>query len=439
MNKSIATVLMTFIFVIHLFSMENHNQQLIISKAHDLVEKINQQSGALKTILSEYQTHCTTDYEIERSIRTLKGINNNIQYLASDKTIASAAVVLPSNLPLYSLVVFGLIPSFMAGEVNIRPNALLQEKHIVMRMSEILNLNSSFPNVKIVNAKEHVEFKPYFEKADLIVFTGNPVHAEKLSETMKKGSVLVVNGSGHNPVVVTETANIDKAIEKTIHLKGFNGGQDCAGPDAILIQESISKEFIEKFKERFASLKSGSFSDCETMIGPIERESELDRIHKILVKNRKDISSGGCINYQASTIVPTVIVRPIDQNPNYTETFSPIAFIHPYEKDEDLKNYFNDKNGSYQSNRMYVTLFGNSHYVESRNDDEAPGKKGNVGIVLKNKTIHDVEIGYEPYGGYSFGASYVLKKTTQGKIQKAAMPILIPHVIAEYLIQDKSL
>ena len=250
MMHTIAKRTIVLCIITHFFSwsMLPTKYQEISSKTMQLADQIGKNNDLLRAILSDYQTHHTTDYEIERSIRTLKGIDHNMDYLASDKTIGSTAVVLPSNLPLYSLVIFGLIPSFMSQEVSIRPNTLLQEKNIVPRIAEVLNLNSTFSNVKIVNVKEHSEFKPYFTQADLIIFTGNPTHAEKLSETMKQGSVLVVNGSGHNPVIVAENADINEAVKKTVDLKSFNGGQDCAGPDAILVHASTSEEFIEKFQ-----------------------------------------------------------------------------------------------------------------------------------------------------------------------------------------------
>lgn len=442
MNKLIIQTTIVFLLNAYSFSWNMHyqkHQEEILAQAQALALHINNQSDGLKKILSRYQTHHTTDYEIERSVRTLNNIEKNMIYLGQNKKIGSAAIVLPSNLPLYSLVIFGLIPSFMCQEVSIRPNSLLQEKNIISDISEILSLNTAFPQVKIINVKEHSEFNPYFKKADLIVFTGSPVHAENIHKCMKNESVLIVNGSGHNPVVVTENADIYNVAIKCAHLKAFNSGQDCAGPDAILVHQNVSKEFIEQFTHHFSSIKTGQFDDPETIIGPIHKESEMKRITAILHKNSDDISAGGTYHFKTKILEPTIIIRSIHHNPNYVEMFSPIMPIHTYEKDEDLGIYFNDTKGAYQSNRMYVSVFGESTYAETRDDAKTPGIKGNVGIILKNKTIHDVEIGYEPYGGYSFGASYVLKKTALGKIQKCAMPILIPQIIAEYLIEKKDL
>jgi len=113
--------------------------------------------------------------------------------------------------------------------------------------------------------------------------------------------------------------------------------------------------------------------------------------------------------------------------------FGPITFIHPYEKDEDLKYYFQDPDGKYNANRMYVTVYGESKFISTRDDNIDPNVTGNIGIILHNQTIHDVEIGYKAYGGYSSGASGVIQKTAKGTRRKS-MPILLPEVIYKYLL-----
>src|SRR5580700_4690146 len=335
-------------------------------KANQLAEKIVEKSKQLKLILSDYQPQNVTDYEIERAIRTLRGLHNNGKYFTEEK-IDSAAILLPSNLPLYSFILFGIIPSFLSKEINVRPNTLLQVNDIISRIYNELELASLFPNISIINGN-HEEFKEYLKRASLVVFTGKPSNGEKVLLDMKKDSLLVINGSGHNPVVVTNTANLDDAVKGTLMLKGFNGGQDCAGPDAILVQEGIAEKFIAEFKAKFSLLKVGSFSDADTIIGPIKRFSELQRFAEIFNKNNKDIVSGGIIDFRDEIVHPTTIVRGIKRYPNYKEMFGPVAIIHPYKNDDDLSYYFEDIGGRYNANRMYVTVYGDSDYLSDKDD-----------------------------------------------------------------------
>ncbi|MCW8452586.1 aldehyde dehydrogenase family protein [Legionella quinlivanii] len=403
----------------------------------ELKVRLKAKSEALKNLLAEYQPFDVTGYEIERCIRTIDGIGENSAYLNGKQSIDSIAIMLPSNLPLYSLLIFAIIPSFLSKSVNVRPNSILQELNLISRIYDELELDNLFPNVGVVN-EEHAGFEKYIRNANLVIFTGKPSNAEKFLKLMKQDSLLVINGAGHNPVVVTETANIEEAVKGTTLLKGFNSGQDCAGPDAILVHHTIAEKFIEQFQQAFSRLPAGACNDPNTIIGPIHRLSELQRLMMLIHQNKKDILSGGIINLNTSQIIPTIIVRGIERYPNFKEVYGPVAFIHPYKEDRDLSLYFNDLDGQYSANRMYVSLYGDSEYISSRDDAVNPGRPGNVGIVLKNETIHDVEIGYKAYGGYSMGASGIVKKSSTGT-QRAAMPILIPEVIVKYLINNQDL
>ena len=345
--------------------------------------------------------------------------------------------MLPSNLPLYSLILFAVIPSFLSKQVHVRPNSLLQECNIISRIYDELELETLTPEVNILNT-DRAGFKQALKDANLIVFTGKPANASTIIQDMKEGAVLALNGSGHNPLVVTKSADIEKAVEGCVLLKGFNGGQDCAGPDAILVQHDVANEFIGKFTKKFAGLKVGSFKDSTTQVGPIQRLDELQKFASLLHANSKDIISGGIIDFRNNIVSPTTIVRGIERYPNFKEVFGPVAFIHPYKEDQDLSYYFHDIDGLYNANRMYVTVYGHSEFLASKDDGSQPNNPGNVGILLHNQTIHDVEIGYKPYGGYSLGASSLIKKTSKG-IQKLAKPILLPEVIFKYLIKNDSL
>lgn len=401
-----------------------------------LAEVLTRKSESIRRILAEYQTDNVTDYEIERSLRTLREMNVNTVSL--NERIDAIAVMLPSNLPLYSLFIFVIIPSLLSQRVYVRPNSILQQYDTISRLAIELELNTLLPGIQIVNQNRD-GFLNYIKTADLVIYTGRPANAEKFLQDMKEDAILVVNGAGHNPLVVTDSANVDDAVEGALLVKGFNGGQDCAGPDAILVHESIAAEFISKFQERFSRLKTGAFSDPATVIGPIHRLTELQRLAEVMHVNREDIVTGGAICFRQGIVFPTTVIRAIERRPNYKEIYGPITFIHPYKTDEDLALYFDDPDGQYQANRMYVSVYGDSVYLNARDDASMPGRPGNAGIVLRNKNIHEVEIGYNPYGGYSLGASAIVRKRASKRVERVAMPILVTDIIRSYLINGEPL
>ena len=65
---------------------------------------------------------------------------------------------------------------------------------------------------------------------------------------------------GCNPIVASPDADLDLVVRKTVEAKLFNSGQDCAGPDAILVHRSIADRFIAMLKTQLSSTKVGNSS-----------------------------------------------------------------------------------------------------------------------------------------------------------------------------------
>uniref|UniRef100_A0AC34GY24 Polymerase nucleotidyl transferase domain-containing protein n=1 Tax=Panagrolaimus sp. ES5 TaxID=591445 RepID=A0AC34GY24_9BILA len=128
-------------------------------------------------------------------------------------------------------------------------------------------------------------------------------------------------------------------------------------------------------------------------------------------------------------VSPTIIATHLSDVNNYEEVFGPISFVYCYNDDDDVSLYFNDKNGTYMRNKMYVSLYGENHYVSLRDDSKMSARNG-IGIVLYNKNVHDFEEGHKAYGGYSLGASGVFFKNDENNLTSKALPIYIPEIIA---------
>ncbi|WP_339048369.1 aldehyde dehydrogenase family protein [Candidatus Mesenet endosymbiont of Phosphuga atrata] len=419
----------------------NVDFNLIKKQCIDIAKIIKEKENNLIKILIQYEPYNVARYEIERCIRILNDIDRNQQYFKEKVDVIS--VFMPSNLPLYSLVIFALIPGFITEKLYVHPNTTLRQLGIMQNLYDILKIKEYFPSVSITS-DEHDDFiERYVKKSRVIIFTGRGTTKAEIEKVMPENSILIFNGSGHNPVVVAEDADINKAVKDSIFVKFFNSGQDCAGPDSIFIHKKIADEFIEKFKNEYSKLAVGEFSNKNTFIGSIHQKSELKRLEKIIGDNKDNVIYGGKVDYDNLIVHPTIILSKITEQVNFKEVFGPIAFIIEYGEDEELKLYFQDENGRYQYNKMYVSLYGNSRYIRSNCDailfkDNVNTKNG-VGIALNNQTIHDVEIGTKAYGGYSKGASAVIFKNSHGKISSKALPILIPEVITELMINKKTI
>lgn len=371
-------------------------------------------------VLADYQSYNVVDDEVTRTAECLTSIDDIKQYMLSD-SVSQTSVFFPLNLPVYSLVLFGIVPSFLSDKVIIRPPQKMMA--VFDQLLPLLDLDRLFPNIEICFQGREDFVNKYASKADVVIFTGRDENAVRVLKQCKKHCLFLFNGWGANPVVVAPDANIALAAAKTAEVKVFNSGQDCAGPDTVLVHKNVATDFVQQLTRKLAQIKVGDYLDRTVEVGKIAEYEQLSKVSSFLVNNHKNIVFGGKIDFAKALVEPTVIVSPLKTNKNYQELFAPVCFVNVYDSDSELDSYFSAP--QYRQNAMYASLFGSSQYVSSALDNT---------IVLKESTILDIESGNSAYGGYSMGASFVSSSGV-----KEARPILIPKEIAMFKKQQFSL
>jgi predicted nucleotidyltransferase len=375
-------------------------------------EHLQQNQAEIEQVMTAYQSNSVTADEIKRSVECLTSLGEIEHYL--NHRTRRVCTFFPLNLPIYSLVLFAVIPSLVADEVFLRPPQKMIP--VFTKLLTSLSLPQHFPNIHVCTCDREKFVGDYVADADVTIFTGKESNARDVFQKTKKDSVLLFNGWGCNPIVVGRDADIQLAATKSAEAKLFNSGQDCAGPDNILVHRDVAEQFLAHLRQLVERAKVGDYSDPEVVVGKIAEESALVQLASFLVKHQNRIIYGGMIDFPKGIVYPTIIVEDLAESANYDEFFSPIFYINIYDHDAQLATYFDHPR--YATNDMYVSLFGTSAYVD--------GLKRS--IVLKEQTILDVERGNSAYGGNSFGASFV---ATGRKIE--ARPILVPKEISQFV------
>lgn len=378
----------------------------------------------LADILLNYESYEVVRDEVSRTLDILRHLKENKQFFKL--RVGEVTAFLPKNQPLYAFTCFVVVPSLMASAVHFRiPHSM---KHFFADMLNLLEIYKVFPNIH-VSYKTRLEFLE--ERSSLlidpesnesrplteaVIFTGLPKHADQLRIVFDKRTLFIANGAGHNPVVVSNDADLDKAVEAVTTLQFYNQGQDCAAPNAVLVHEEVYQDFIGKLLRKIAEMKVGDYRDRKCRIGPISDPHDLVRVQDFLIENRKWIGSEtpGIINAAQSIVEPTIIEKPLSVGGNFLEIFAPIIFVQKYREDSDLSQYFEDS--KYARHAMYITLYGTSQYVKNLIGKPVDGN------ILHDKTsfIHNthlhafgIERGTQPYGGNGLGASSV---SVDGKV-----------------------
>ncbi len=379
------------------------------AQALQMADYIEHNKKNLIDVLTQYETHEVANDEIERTLDLLRSLSENKAYFK--RRIGGIGSFLPINQPLYALACFSMVPSLMADQVLVRPP--VEVRQLFSEINDALKLKVHFPNIEISN-QDRADFIETCKvgQVEVIIFTGKMENAYKVRKSFSEDVLFIVNGAGHNPIVVSNDADLDSAVSSALRVQLYNQGQDCANPSAILVHRQVVQGFLQKLRGELSGVIVGSYEDPKVRVGPISNPKDLGRIVGLLNKNRSfvDPATPGIMHAKTGLVEPIIISKPLEEGGNYTEQMAPIFFVHEYETDESLSDYF--ENDTYSQNAMYVSLFGTSQYVDNLTGFHfSDGRRlHDQQQIIRNKDIHakGVERGTQPYGGYGRRASCLI-------------------------------
>ncbi len=227
------------------------------------------------------------------------------------------------------------------------------------------------------------------ERFKLLSFTGSPAVGWKMKQQAGKKKVLLELG-GNAGVVVSKSANIDKAVDKCM-VGGFAySGQVCIHVQRIYIQQDIFDLFIKKMIEATKKLKYGSPEDSETEISAM-----IDEDNAIRVENwvNDAVADGAKILYggkrHKTFYEPTIITntQPI-MNVCALEIFGPVVTVEKFDKIKEAFDHINNSQYGLQAG-----VFTNDIKEMNLAFDTL-----DVGAVIIND-VPTFRVDHMPYGG----------------------------------------
>ncbi|MDB5069450.1 MAG: aldehyde dehydrogenase [Candidatus Eremiobacteraeota bacterium] len=169
-----------------------------------------------------------------------------------------------------------------------------------------------------------------------ISFTGSTAvgkHLARLAANGLKRATLELGG--HAPVIVSEKADLDKAVKMSVSSKFRNAGQVCVSPSRFIVHESIEKRFTEAFAAKASTLRVGHGLEETTQMGSLANERRHSAIRDLVEDARqrggKVHTGGDSIDSPGYFFSPTVFSDvPGDARVLTEEPFGPIAVISQY-------------------------------------------------------------------------------------------------------------
>lgn len=146
---------------------------------------------------------------------------------------------------------------------------------------------------------------------------------------------------GKSPIIVTEDADFETAVESVLGGILFNAGQICSATSRLIVHEDIEAALIEGLVARFKSIQVSSpyVDGCD--MGPITTRQQFETVHCYLDRARADdldcVVGGDVVTEGPGNFVSPTIYRNVPyDNPIWREEiFGPVLATTTFRNDEE--------------------------------------------------------------------------------------------------------
>ena len=227
------------------------------------------------------------------------------------------------------------------------------------------------------------------ERFNLLTFTGSPeVGWQMKSDAGKKKVVLELGGNA--ATIITETADMDFAVKKSI-IGGFaHSGQVCIHAQRFYVHHSVFEEFIQQIIIKTKQLKRGNPLDMDTDVSVMIDESNAKRVDTWVQEAIGDgakLLTGG--KREGNYFEPTILTNTNNAMKVCShEVFGPVITIEPYKDFEEAVNKVNNTRYGLQA----------GVFTNKINEMNLAFKQIQTGGVIIND-VPTFRVDHMPYGG----------------------------------------
>lgn len=205
-------------------------------------------------------------------------------------------------------------------------------------------------------------------RVDMFHFTGSPPVGQRIMERAANGIrhvVLELGGKSAN--VLLPDADLDMACALGVGMCMSSSGQGCALATRMIVHADIYDEVLQRLEMLVGNLPWGDPADPGTVVGPIIRAEQLQRIEGMVDRAKEAgarVLCGGKRGDRGGKgfwYLPTVVAD-VDENAEIAqkEVFGPVLSVIRYEGNDDEAVRVANNN-----------RYGLSAYVQSRDEERA--------------------------------------------------------------------
>ena len=303
--------------------------------------------------------------------------------------VGLVAGIAPFNFPM-NLAVHKLAPAIAAGcPIILKPSTntplstlalaeLIDETDLPKGAVSILPMDRKTGNQLVID-----------DRFKLLSFTGSP-HVGWMMKADAGRKKVVLELGGNAGMIITKTADIDKAVATAV-IGGFAySGQVCIHAQRIYVAKEIFDEFSTRFIKEVNKLKLGDPMEDDTQISSMIDEANAMRVEAWVDEAVNDGAKVICGGKREGTYYhPTVL---IDTKPKMKvcslEVFGPVVTLEPFASFEDAISEVNNSEFGLQAG-VFTNDIHEMDYAFERLDVG--------GVIINDSPIFRVD--HMPYGG----------------------------------------
>jgi acyl-CoA reductase-like NAD-dependent aldehyde dehydrogenase len=337
----------------------------------------------------------------------------NIAFSTELRPYPLLGVISPWNAPLM-LSLIDAVPALFAGcGVIIKPSEVTPRfvEPLMRSIAEAPELASVLTYV-VGDAQTGQDI---IQNVDILCFTGSVANGRKVAEACARRFIPVfLELGGKDPVIVTETAGLERAATAIVRGACFGTGQVCFSVERIYVQENVHDVFVELLVKKAEQVALNYPDPNKGHIGPfgMARQAEIvdehldDAVAKgaVIRTGGKSQNLGGGL-YMRPTVLTGVTH---DMKIMQEETFGPVMPVMKYTNEEDAVRLAND------------SIYGLSAAVIAGNEEEARriGRQIDAGTIslqdtfltlAKTRDVESNSFKFSGMGGARTGPGSILR------------------------------
>jgi acyl-CoA reductase-like NAD-dependent aldehyde dehydrogenase len=333
---------------------------------------------------------CRTVRELPPEAQGRSVMMPSVEYRVQRVPYPLVGVISPWNFPL-SLALIDAIPALLAGcAVLVKPSEVTPRfveplRRTVERVPELARVLVLQPGGREMG-------EAMIGLSDVVCFTGSVKTGRSVAENAARHFIpAFLELGGKDPVIVTGSADIEKATDIVLRASVLATGQACQSLERVYVDRRIHDAFVQRLAEKAAATPINWPNLHEGITGPFifGRQADIvaEQIADAVAKGAK-VLAGGTVQDHGGKWLPATVLANVNHSMTIMteETFGPVMPVMPYDTIEEAIALAND--GVYGLSAAVI--------AGSLDEAEAIGRRIEAGAVSLNdgsltSMVHDAE------------------------------------------------